>query len=101
MPRGPVQAIDDNLITTPSSCCLIFRATSSARSVSARCGRILRRSALVVAAGLLAGCGSTTKIQTQESVGQQLLDLERSHRDGVITDKEYERLKKAIIRAND
>jgi hypothetical protein len=34
-------------------------------------------------------------------VGQQLLDLEKSYKDGVITEREYNRLKKAIINKND
>jgi hypothetical protein len=63
----------------------------------------LRASALAVASagiGLVTGCGST-KIQNQDSVGQQLLDLEKSYKDGVITEREYNRLKKAIINKND
>lgn len=55
--------------------------------------------ALIVCAGLT-GCGST-KINNQTSVGQQLQDLEKSYKDGVINQKEYERLKKAIINKND
>lgn len=55
--------------------------------------------ALVFCSGLT-GCGST-KINNQTSVGQQLQDLEKSYKDGVINQKEYERLKKAIINKND
>lgn len=54
-----------------------------------------------MATALLAGCGSTTKVQQSESVGQQLQDLEASYQKGIITQKEYERLKRAIIREND
>lgn len=54
-----------------------------------------------VGLALLTGCGSTTKVEQQQSVGSQLLDLEKSYKDGVINQKEYERLKKAIIRNND
>jgi hypothetical protein len=54
------------------------------------------------APALLTGCGSSRTVQQQQSsVGQQLLDLEKSYKDGIITQKEYERLKKAIIRDND
>ena len=61
---------------------------------------------LLVAIALIAlvgvtGCVSSSRINNQASVGQQLQDLEKSHRDGVITQKEYERLKKALIRKND
>ena len=55
--------------------------------------------ALIVSSGLT-GCGST-KINNQTSVGQQLQDLDKSYKDGVINQKEYERLKKAIINKND
>jgi len=57
-------------------------------------------SAASILVGLLTGCGST-KIQSQESVGQQLLDLEKSYKDGIITEREYKRLKQSIIRKND
>src|SRR5262245_25458655 len=51
---------------------------------------------------LFAGCGSTkVTSQTNESVGQQLLDLEKARKDGLINDKEYERLRRATIKKND
>ncbi len=50
---------------------------------------------------LLTGCGgggakleSTVSTQT---LGQQLIDLDKAHKDGVITDKEYETSKKNLI----
>ena len=49
------------------------------------------------------GCGSTkvsTHNNTNASVGQQLLDLEKAHNQGLITDKDYDKLKKAIIKKN-
>jgi outer membrane murein-binding lipoprotein Lpp len=58
--------------------------------------------AAVVSLLLLPGCVSSHKVQTQSaSVGQQLQDLDKSYKDGLITQKEYEKLKKAIIKAND
>ena len=57
-----------------------------------------------VLAGLACGtgCGST-KItsQTKTSVGQQLTDLDKAYKDGVITEKEYQKLKRRIIKEND
>src|SRR5215472_6164126 len=42
------------------------------------------------------GCGSTkvsTHNNTNASVGQQLLDLEKAHNQGLISDKDYDKLK--------
>jgi hypothetical protein len=48
------------------------------------------------------GCGSTkVSTETNASVGQQLLDLEKAHKEGVISDKEYQRLRKALVKDND
>jgi hypothetical protein len=49
------------------------------------------------------GCGSTTKVtsQTNDGVGQQLIDLEQAHSKGIISDKEYEKLRKQIVQKND
>ena len=50
----------------------------------------------------LTGCGSTkVSSETKASVGQQLTDLDKARQDGVITQKEYDRLKRAIIKNND
>lgn len=80
------------------------RMQSPFRSVAS----ILRPAGLAVAllgAGLvpamLTGCGSSPKVQHNQSVGQQLQDLDKSYRDGVINQKEYERLKRRIVRDND
>jgi hypothetical protein len=56
----------------------------------------------IIAVPLLPGCRSTSTVQTQSvSVGQQLQDLEKAYKDGTIDKKQYEKLKKAIIRKND
>lgn len=69
---------------------------------------MIHRAAIIVlastaAACLQAGCISSSKLQSshQASVGQQLSDLDRAYREGVITEKEYLKLRKAIIRKND
>jgi hypothetical protein len=51
----------------------------------------------------LTACFSSSKVNTKNeaSVGQQLSDLDNAYRRGIITEKEYLKLKKAIIKAND
>ncbi len=63
-------------------------------------GTLLALGALLMA--LNTGCGST-KVETQNSssVGQQLMDLEKAHNQGIITDKEYEKLKEALVKKHD
>lgn len=58
---------------------------------------------LTAASCALVGCGTDTQVTstTERSVGQQLTDLSEAHQQGIITDREYEKLKKAIIREND
>lgn len=70
--------------------------------------RLVRRSMLAWAATVSAvllfgtGCGSTkVTTQNQASVGQQLMDLEKSYKEGVITEKEYQKLKRRIVKDND
>jgi hypothetical protein len=54
------------------------------------------------ALGLLTGCGSTkVTTQSKSSVGEQLTDLDKAYKDGVITEKEYQKLKRRIIKDND
>ena len=55
------------------------------------------------AACLQTACFSSSELQNtnQASVGQQLTDLDRAYREGIITEKEYLKLRKAIIRKND
>lgn len=51
---------------------------------------------------LLTGCGSTSStVMEQKSTGTQLLELKEAHDKGVINDKEYERMRKRIVREND
>ena len=65
------------------------------------------QSSTVLALGTLllalhAGCGSTkVENQSNSSVGQQLMDLEKAHNQGIITDEEYEKMKKAIVKKHD
>lgn len=64
---------------------------------------LLSSVALIALTATLTGCGSSTKVTntSQTSVGQQLNDLENARQRGIITEKEYAKLKKAIIRNND
>lgn len=57
--------------------------------------------ALLSTSLLAAGCMSSARVHNEVSVGQQLQDLENSYKSGIINQKEYERLKKAIINKND
>jgi hypothetical protein len=53
---------------------------------------------------LTAGCGSTkvsTHSTTQATVGQQLMDLKNARDQGLINDKEYEKLREAIVEKNE
>ena len=59
---------------------------------------------LVLVAANLAGCGigkdkevksEPTTVTT--TLGQELLDLDKAYKDGIITEKEYEKAKKALI----
>ena len=55
-------------------------------------------------AGSVSGSGGeslASSITQQSSVGQQLTDLDKAYQQGVVTEKEYLKLRKAIIRAND
>ncbi|GAA5131940.1 hypothetical protein JIN84_07445 [Luteolibacter yonseiensis] len=58
---------------------------------------------LACASAGLTSCFSSSKVNTKNetSVGQQLSDLDNAYRRGIITEKEYLKLKKAIIKAND
>jgi hypothetical protein len=59
--------------------------------------------AVVLTLSVLPGCGGGTTLRqnNQSSVGQQLQDLDKAYKDGVITQKDYEKLKKKIIKEND
>jgi Short C-terminal domain len=51
----------------------------------------------------LTSCGSTTKTEIKESpkttLGQELIDLEDAYKKGVITESEYEKQKKALLKS--
>ena len=56
--------------------------------------------ATMLALALLPGCGGGTTVRHSNtaSVGQQLQDLDKAYKDGIITEKEYTKLKKALIK---
>ncbi len=64
---------------------------------------ILSWTLLAFASLSLTSCFSSSKVQSKNeaSVGQQLTDLERAYQQGIIDEKEYLKLKKAIIKNND
>ena len=46
----------------------------------------------------LSACGgSTTTVQSTETQGQQLIDLQEAYDKGVITEKEYKKAKQRIL----
>ncbi|MFV0477542.1 MAG: SHOCT domain-containing protein [Parahaliea sp.] len=57
-------------------------------------------SLIVVSAMALGACsgGDSSIKQTTQTQGQQLLDLKEAYDKGVITEKEYERTKKQILK---
>ena len=65
--------------------------------------QILSCLALASSALALNSCGSSTEVTStnEVSVGQQLTDLDKARAQRIITDREYERLKKAIIKRYD
>ena len=64
---------------------------------------ILSTLLLVAVSCTLTSCFSSSKVlsKNEASVGQQLIDLERARQQGIITEKEYLKLKKALIKDND
>lgn len=61
-------------------------------------------SALMFSISLLGGCSCSSgggdddvKVIQQQSYGQQLMDLDEAHKKGLMTDKEYEKSRKAIV----
>lgn len=62
-------------------------------------------SIVLIAAVGLAGCGgggSENTIQTSNTtMGQELMDLDKSRKQGLIDDKEYEKAKKEILKRYD
>ena len=66
--------------------------------------RSILSSILLVAASCgLTSCFSSSKVlsKNEASVGQQLTDLDKARQQGIVTEKEYLKLKKAIIKNND
>lgn len=56
-------------------------------------------SVVIASTLVLAGCGgSTTTVKQTETQGQQLMDLKEAYDKGVITEKEYEKTKKEILK---
>ncbi len=56
---------------------------------------------ILLGAGVLAGgCGSSTQVQQapQSTLGQELLDLDKARKEGLITEEEYGKLKKDMIK---
>ncbi len=62
----------------------------------------LASTALFAISACLTSCGSSTKVTStnERSAGQQLTDLNEARQQGLITEKEYSRLRKAIIKKN-
>ncbi len=54
----------------------------------------------IVMGGLFVGCGGggARVEQTSVSLGQQLEDLEAAHEKGIITEKEYNKAKKELLK---
>lgn len=66
--------------------------------------RFLASSLLVMAiSATLSSCFSSSKVNTKNeaTVGQQLIELEHARQQGIVSEKEYARLKKRIIKDND
>ena len=58
----------------------------------------------VLVAANLVGCGSSKEKEVKSeptvittTLGQELQDLDKAYKDGIITQKEYEKAKKALI----
>ena len=64
---------------------------------------LLIQAAAVAALVACAGCrsSSSTTVNPAGSAGQQLMDLKKARDTGLITEKEYERMRKKIVKEND
>ncbi len=51
---------------------------------------------------IVAGCGSSQPVPVPtKSAGEQLLELNEAKEKGLISDREYERMRSKIVRSND
>ena len=59
--------------------------------------------AILITPLVTGGCVSSSKSTTTstESVGQQLIDLDKAYQDGDITKEQYDKLKKHVIKKNE
>jgi hypothetical protein len=55
--------------------------------------------AVILAAILLCGCGSSAPVRPrlEVTIGQQLIELKEAHDAGALNDKEYDRQRKKLI----
>ena len=64
---------------------------------------MLKQMMLAIAVGTLAlsltGCGSSTNttVETKQTKGQQLIDLQEAYESGAISEEEYEELKERVL----
>lgn len=64
---------------------------------------MLKQILLALAVGVLslslAGCGSSTNttVETKQTKGQQLIDLQEAYESGAISKEEYEELKERVL----
>jgi hypothetical protein len=75
------------------------------KRITSRHGRWLLVPALAALAllPLLGGCISSSKVSTAPgaTAGQQLIDLDKAYKQGVITKDQYDKMRKEIIKKND
>ena len=64
--------------------------------------RLTLLAAVLASPVAFSGCSSSkTTNSASATVGQQLIDLDKAYKDGVITKDQYEKMKKEIVRKND
>ena len=59
--------------------------------------------AILIANLVAGGCVSSSRVTNAptESVGQQLIDLDKAYKEGIITEDQYNRLKNQVIKKNE